>query len=63
MRANPYLGFAGTNVNQGSDANNPFFYSLQVSRLFERGNKREFRLENARATTAQTQAQLQDTTR
>ncbi len=63
VRANPYLGIAGSNVNQGESANNPFFYSAQVSRLFERGNKREYRLENARATTAQTEAQLQDTTR
>ncbi len=63
VRANPYLGIAGTNVNQGESANNPFFYSLQVSRLFERGNKRTYRLQNARATTAQTDAQLQDTTR
>ncbi len=63
VRANPYLGIAGSNVNQGEDANNPFFYSLQVSRLFERGNKRTYRLQNARATTAQTEAQLQDTTR
>jgi cobalt-zinc-cadmium efflux system outer membrane protein len=36
---------------------------VQVSRLFERGNKREYRLQDARATTAQTAAQLNDTIR
>ncbi len=63
VRANPYLGIAGSNVTESGDAGNPYFYSVQVSRLFERGNKREYRLQNARATTAQTGAQLQDTTR
>ncbi|AFL87545.1 outer membrane protein [Terriglobus roseus DSM 18391] len=63
VRANPYVGFAGSNVTLPSDASNPYAYSLQVSRLFERGNKREYRLDNARATTSQTEAQLQDTIR
>jgi cobalt-zinc-cadmium efflux system outer membrane protein len=63
VRQNPYLGVVGTDVTEPSDAANPFNYSVQVSRLFERGNKREWRLEDARATTAQTQAQLEDTTR
>jgi cobalt-zinc-cadmium efflux system outer membrane protein len=64
VRANPYFGVAGTDVTlpvQG--ASNPYSYSFQVSRLFERGNKREWRLDNAKATTAQTQAQLEDTIR
>ena len=34
-----------------------------MSRLFERGEKRRFRIDAARATTGQTQAQLQDTVR
>jgi cobalt-zinc-cadmium efflux system outer membrane protein len=63
VRQNPYLGVVGTDVTEPSDAANPFNYSVQVSRLFERGNKRGWRLESARATTAQTQAQLEDTTR
>lgn len=63
VRANPYLGVTGSNITLPSDGNNPYAYSVQMSRLFERGNKREYRLENARATTAQTQAQLQDTIR
>jgi cobalt-zinc-cadmium efflux system outer membrane protein len=64
VRANPYLGVAGTDITLPAEgASNPYSYSVQVSRLFERGNKREFRLENARATTAQTAAQLDDTIR
>ncbi len=64
VRANPYLGFAGSNVSLPAEgASNPYAYSVQVSRLFERGNKRAFRLQNARATTSQTAAQLEDTTR
>lgn len=63
VRVNPYLGLAGTNVSNPATSNNPYTYAAQVSRLFERGNKREFRIEDARATTAQTQAQLNDTIR
>ncbi len=63
VRANPYFTLYGTNLTEGEDANNPFLVSAQVSRLFERGQKRRFRLESAQATTAQTQAQLEDTVR
>lgn len=63
VRTNPYLGVAGSDVTETASAANPYNYSVQVSRLFERGNKRGYRLENARATTAQTSAQLQDTIR
>ncbi len=63
VRQNPNLGFAGSDVTEPSSSNNPYSYSLQISRLFERGDKRKWRLEDARATTAQTEAQLQDTTR
>jgi outer membrane protein, heavy metal efflux system len=64
VRANPYLGIAGTDITLPAEgASNPYSYSVQVSRLFERGNKRGLRLDNARATTAQTAAQLQDTVR
>ena len=64
VRANPYFGVAGTDVTLPAEgASNPYSYSFQVSRLFERGNKREWRLDNAKATTAQTQAQLEDTIR
>ncbi|ADW67765.1 TolC family protein [Granulicella tundricola] len=65
VRVNPTLGVNGTTVtlpNDGSEGNPPS-YAVQVTRLFERGNKREYRLEDARATTVQTAAQLEDTAR
>jgi cobalt-zinc-cadmium efflux system outer membrane protein len=63
VRANPYLGIAGQGVTLSPDGQNPFTYSVQVSRLFERGDKRHWRLDAAYATSAQTLAQLQDTER
>ena len=64
VRANPYLGLNGSNVSlPAQGASNPYAYAVQVSRLFERGQKRQYRIEDARATTAQTAAQLEDTTR
>ena len=67
VRANPYLGVAGSDVTEYGSTNGgpitPYAYSLQVSRLFERGGKRGLRIENARDTTAQTAAQLADTVR
>ena len=64
VRANPYLTLYGTNVTLPAEgAANPYGYSAQVSRLFERGEKRRWRLDAARATTGQTQAQLEDTIR
>lgn len=64
VRQNPYLGVAGSDVTLPAEgASNPYSYSVQVSRLFERGGKRGLRLDNARATTKQTEAQLQDTER
>jgi outer membrane protein, heavy metal efflux system len=61
LRQNPsgYLG--GQMVTLGPD--NPYgpdFYNAGVQRLFERGNKREYRLENARSTTSLTDFQLDD---
>jgi len=63
VRQNPNLGFTGTNVTNPASSNNPYSYSVQVSRLFERGEKRKWRLEDARATTGQTRAQLEDSIR
>jgi cobalt-zinc-cadmium efflux system outer membrane protein len=58
VRANPYFGFTGSNITLPAEgAANPYQYSLQVSRLFERGEKRRWRLDSARSTTAQTDAQ------
>ena len=65
VRTNPFFGVNGTNITLPKDGSegNPPAYAFQYSRLFERGNKRGYRLETARATTAQIQAQLDDTVR
>lgn len=65
VRTNPLFGVNGTNVTLPPDGSkgNPDAYAFQLSRLFERGNKREYRLQAARANTAQVQAQLDDTVR
>jgi cobalt-zinc-cadmium efflux system outer membrane protein len=61
LRANPYLGVTGTDITLPSNnPGNPYSYSAQVSRLFERGQKRRWRLDAARATTAQTEAQYHE---
>jgi cobalt-zinc-cadmium efflux system outer membrane protein len=58
VRANPYLAVAGTNVSiPTSDPAGPYAYSAQLSRLFERGEKRRWRLDSARSTTDQTRDQ------
>ena len=64
VRTNPYFTLYGTNVTlPAAGASNPYAYSAQVSRLFERGEKRRWRLEDTRAITGQTQAQLEDSIR
>ena len=63
VRQNPNLGVAGSDVSEPASSNNPYSYSISVSRLFERGDKRKYRLEDARATTSQTKAQLDDSIR
>ena len=63
VRTNPYFGVAASNITEPSTASSPYSYAFQVSRLFERGNKRGYRMDDARATTAQTEAQLHDTER
>lgn len=61
VRQNPYFTFYGTNVTlPAAGASNPYAYSLQVSRLFERGQKRRWRLDVAHDTTQQTEAQYRD---
>ncbi|MBW4043581.1 TolC family protein [Acidipila rosea] len=61
VRANPYFTLYGTDVTlPAQGASNPYTYSAQVSRLFERGEKRKWRLESARDTMAQTEAQYRD---
>jgi cobalt-zinc-cadmium efflux system outer membrane protein len=63
VHENPNLTIASQNVTEPGSENNPYFYSAQVSRLFERGEKRRWRIDAAKATTAQTSAQVQDTIR
>lgn len=63
VRANPVFTLYGTDVSEDNHANNPYNYSAQFSRLFERGQKRRWRLDDAHANTAQSQAQLEDSVR
>jgi cobalt-zinc-cadmium efflux system outer membrane protein len=64
VRQNPNLGITGTDVTlAATNPASPYAYSAQVSRLFERGQKRRWRLDIARATTQQTDAQLRDQVR
>src|ERR1700677_3576796 len=61
LRANPDFALVGTDVSLGAlNPAAPYGYAAQVSRLFERGQKRRWRLDSARATTAQTEAQYRD---
>ena len=61
VRANPTFTLYGTNVSlPAAGASNPYQYSAQMSRLFERGEKRRWRLDFARSTTEQTAAQVRD---
>jgi outer membrane protein, heavy metal efflux system len=56
VRANPYFNVTGGNVTLGANADNPYDYTVGVGRLFERGQKRRWRLDSARSTTEQTDA-------
>jgi cobalt-zinc-cadmium efflux system outer membrane protein len=63
VRTNPYFNLNTSNVTEPQYVGNPDSYVAQFSRLFERGGKRGIRIDLAKANTAQTQAQLQDTIR
>ena len=60
LRVNPDLTFSGSNVTLPTTSANPYQYSLGVSRLFERGDKRRWRMDAAKATTRQTEAGYRD---
>jgi cobalt-zinc-cadmium efflux system outer membrane protein len=60
LRVNPNFNINGSDVSLPAGANNPYFYSAQVSRLFERGQKRRWRLDIARSTTDVTRSQYAD---
>jgi len=58
LRQNPFLTVTGSNVSiPTSSPAGPYFYSAELSRLFERGEKRRWRLDTARSTTDQTRDQ------
>ena len=60
LRANPIGILGGQLFTASADDPNPYFYQAGVQRLFERGNKRQSRLDNARSTTTLTSFQLDD---
>jgi len=58
VRQNPNLAVTGTDVTiPTSSPAGPYAYSVQLSRLFERGEKRRWRLDIAHSTTDQTRDQ------
>lgn len=64
LRQNPDFTLSGADVSLPADnPASPYSYSANVSRLFERGQKRRWRLDIARDTTAVTQSQYKDTER
>jgi cobalt-zinc-cadmium efflux system outer membrane protein len=63
LRQNPNLTLLGQTMTLpevNNTGGNPFFYSAGVSRLFERGQKRRWRLDSAAATADSTQSQYRD---
>jgi outer membrane protein, heavy metal efflux system len=61
VRANPNLYLAGSDITLSADnPASPYAYDVGINRLFERGQKRRWRLDSARAQTAQTDGQYHD---
>lgn len=61
LRVNPTFTLSGANTTLPADnPSSPYTYVGNVSRLFERGQKRRWRLDVADATTAVTQSQYHD---
>src|SRR5271156_4898011 len=64
LRQNPSFTVSGADVSlSASNPASPYAYVANVSRLFERGEKRRWRLDIAHATTDVTQSQYKDTER
>ena len=59
LRQNPYFAIAGSNLTEPDSNPNPYAIGVGVGRLFERGEKRRWRLDSARSTTVETDADLQ----
>jgi cobalt-zinc-cadmium efflux system outer membrane protein len=61
LRQNPNLYAAGSDITLSeNNPASPPFYTVGMNRLFERGEKRRWRLDSAKAQTAQTDAQYHD---
>ena len=61
LRVNPNLYVAGSDLTlSANNPASPYSFDVGVNRLFERGQKRRWRLESARAQTAQTDGQYHD---
>lgn len=61
LRQNPSFTVGGQNLTLDSkDPGGPYMYTANVSRLFERGNKRQWRTDVAQQTSAVTESQLRD---
>ena len=63
LRQNPTFTALGQGINLPEVNNyggNTYFYSANVSRLFERGQKRRWRLDSASATADETESQYHD---
>jgi outer membrane protein, heavy metal efflux system len=61
VRQNPNLYVAGSDITlSASNPASPYAYDVGVNRLFERGQKRRWRLDIAKNTTAQTDGQYHD---
>jgi cobalt-zinc-cadmium efflux system outer membrane protein len=63
LRQNPDFSLYGSDLSNPASSATPYAYSLQLSRLFERGQKRRWRLDSARAQTTQTDSQYHDQVR
>ncbi len=64
LRQNPSFTVSGADVSlSASNPASPYSYVANVSRLFERGEKRRWRLDIAHATTDVTESQYKDTER
>ena len=61
LRQNPVFSLSGTDVTlPANNPSSPYTYAGNLSRLFERGQKRRWRLESARGFTQVTESQYHD---
>ncbi len=64
LRQNPTFTVSGTDITlSASNPASPYSYSANLTRLFERGQKRRWRLDAARSTTDVTRSQYNDQVR